>query len=68
MTSCIGMGNACSKGGSKKKKSARVANATHGSEKAESLIHSERSNQNKVEKISKWLILSHFSSNFIYIY
>lgn len=54
MTSSIGMGNSCSKG-NKKKKSARVANATHGSDKAESLIHSERSNPNKVERISKFL-------------
>jgi hypothetical protein len=45
------MGNTCGKGG---KKSAKIGNHTQGSDKAGSLIHSDRSrDNNRVEKISK---------------
>lgn len=46
------MGNKCWNPGKKGKKSARIANATHGSDRDGSLIHSERSNPNKVVKIN----------------
>ena len=50
------MGNTCGKGG---KKSSKVGNQnTHGSDKAGSLIHSDRSgDNNKVEKIGMQLFL-----------